>query len=206
MGKRSIELVSPASVYNRIVFGVVISLVAYLWPVQTQDGTTLRLIFIGVGIVMFISGWTAVKEPMQAVRYAANPRRTVLRLVEEWKPELARLESEYEKSLHRFLKERLPFVKVTRQYGSARVKCDLATGQDVMIELKAGFRSTQKLQRLLGQIELFTKEWNKPVIVVLLGETEEDLLHDLHRSLRQYTRVDVVTKAAESRVEEEERT
>jgi hypothetical protein len=140
---------------------------------------------------------------MQAVRYAANPRRTVLRLIEEWKPEPARLESEYEKSLHRFLKERLPFVKVTRQYGSARVKCDLATGQDVMIELKAGLRSTQKLQRLIGQIELFTREWDKPVIVVLLGETEEDLLHDLHRSLRQYTRVDVVTKPVEARVEEE---
>ncbi|MCL6566382.1 MAG: hypothetical protein K6U09_08155 [Acidobacteriia bacterium] len=203
MAKRSIELVSPASVYNRVVFGLLISVVAYLWPVQTQDAANVRIIAIAVGIVMFLSGWTAVKNPMQAVRYAANPRRTVLRLIEEWKPEPARLESEYEKSLHRFLKERLPFVKVTRQYGSARVKCDLATGQDVMIELKAGLRSTQKLQRLIGQIELFTREWDKPVIVVLLGETEEDLLHDLHRSLRQYTRVDVVTKPVEARVEEE---
>lgn len=67
-----------------------------------------------------------------------------------------------------------------------------------MIELKAGFRSTQKLQRLIGQIELYNREWKKPVIVVLLGETEQDLLHDLHRSLRGYDDVYVVTKEVET--------
>jgi len=125
-------------------------------------------------------------------------------MLRDWKPEPARLESEYEKSLHRFLKANPPFVKVTRQSGSARVECDLATGSDVMIELKIGFRSTQKLQRLIGQIDLFRREFKKPVVILLLGETEEDLLHDLHRSLQKYEDAEIVTKEFEAPVPTEE--
>jgi hypothetical protein len=204
MAKRSVELTSPASVYNRVLFGVVIAVAGYFWPVQTPDQANLRLIAIGLGIVFLFSGFTAVKNPFLAMRYASNPQRTVVGLIEEWKPEPARLESDYEKSLHRFLNNRLTFVKITRQYGTGRVKCDIATGQDVMIEMKTGFRSTQKLQRLIGQVELYTREWKKPVIIVLLGESEDDLLHDLYRSLKQYEDVEVVTKAVASTPAEEE--
>ncbi len=198
MAGRGIELVSPTKVYNRVLLGVLIALVAYLYPAKPGDEATYRLIAIGAGIVLFVSGWTAVKNPLLAIRYEMNPRRVVVSLIQEWKPHSARLESEYEKSLHQFLKTKLPFVKITRQYGSGRVKCDLATGRDVIIELKAGFRSTQKLQRLIGQIDLFRREWEKPVVVVLLGESEEDLLHDLHRSLRRYDDVEVLTKEVEA--------
>lgn len=198
MARRGIELVSPFKVYKRVVFGLLISMVAYLWPARTEDEDTLRLIGIGLGVVLVLWGLIAVRDPLLAMRYAFNPRRVVVRLIREWKPEPARLESHYEKSLHRFLKDHLPFVKITRQYGSGRVKCDLATGKEVMVELKAGFRSTQKLQRLIGQVDLFRREWKKPVVVVLLGESEEDLLHDLHRSLSGYDNVEVITKEVES--------
>jgi hypothetical protein len=117
------------------------------------------LVFGAVGVALFIWGWNAVANPRLALKYAHNPARTVRELIEEWTPTPARLESEYEQSLHKFLKSKLSFVKVTRQYGTARVKCDIATGNHVMIEMKAGFKSTQKLQRLIGQVDLFNKEY-----------------------------------------------
>jgi hypothetical protein len=53
----------------------------------------------------------------------------------------------------------------------------------VFLELKRGLRTTNRLQRLIGQIELYRNKWqNRPVFVVLSGESQEDLLHDLNRS------------------------
>jgi hypothetical protein len=197
MVRQSVELISPTSVYQWFWGGLVLAAVGlYLYgyvPKYASHGAVLVL----VGGVLVLVTVIRVRNPRLVLHYAANPRRTVMELVEEWKPEPGRLESQYEKSLYDFLCRNLPFVKITRQYGAARVKCDLAVGKDVMIELKAGFRSTQKLQRLIGQIELYNREWKKPVIVVLLGETEQDLLHDLHRSLREYDNVHVVTKEIE---------
>jgi len=162
-------------------------------------------ILVGAGAVFFMMGWRAVKNPLAAIRYRLNPRATVRRLINEWSPQQCRLESQYEKSLHSFLQERLPFVKVTRQYGSARIKCDIAISNDVIVELKAGFSSTQKLQRLIGQIDLFKQEWREPVIVVLLGGTQHDLLHDLHNSIRRHSYiVDVVTKETNAVAEGED--
>jgi hypothetical protein len=106
-----------------------------------------------------------------------------------------------QKSLHQFLKSKLTFVKVSRQYGSARVKCDIASGNDVMIELKIGLRSTNRLQRLLGQLELYRHEWNKPIIIVLLGESQEDLLHDLNRTVQGYDGIEVLTKSGTAPIE-----
>jgi len=203
MAHPTIELIAPHKVLGRVLFGVLFALAAFLWPVRTEQDQTLQLVLFLVGTGFFVWGWRAVRYPLRTMRYAWNPRRVVVQVIRDWKPQPARLESEYEKSLHRFLKDNLPFVKITRQYGSARVKCDLATGNDVMIELKAGFRSTQKLQRLIGQVDLFRREFRKPLVVVLLGETEEDLLHDLHRSLRDYSDVEVVTKAVAAPAAEE---
>jgi hypothetical protein len=162
------------------------------------------LVFGAVGVALFIWGWNAVANPRLALKYAHNPARTVRELIEEWTPTPARLESEYEQSLHKFLKSKLSFVKVTRQYGTARVKCDIATGNHVMIEMKAGFKSTQKLQRLIGQVDLFNKEWGKPIIILLLGDSEEDLLHDLNRSVQNYPSVTVVVKNVGETVESED--
>jgi hypothetical protein len=70
--------------------------------------------------------------------------------------------------------------------------------------MKAGFKSTQKLQRLIGQVDLFNSEWHRPIIIVLLGETEEDLLHDLNRSLANYRSVHVIVKEVGVAVESDD--
>lgn len=194
MARQSVELISPTSVYQRFWGGLIMSGIGlYLYYYQPQY-SDLGLPLALVGALLVLVTVIRVRNPRLVLRYAPDPRRT----------EPGRLESQYEKSLYDFLRSRLPFVKITRQYGAARVKCDLAVGKDVMIELKAGFRTTQKLQRLIGQIELCNREWQKPVIVVLLGESEQDLLHDLHRSLRGYANVHVVAKEVEAAVVDKE--
>ncbi|HEV8523864.1 MAG TPA: hypothetical protein VGQ71_05145, partial [Terriglobales bacterium] len=147
----------------------------------------LQVFAVLIGAAFLIWGLRAVPNPRLALRYHLNPRKTVADLIREWTPQPARLESEYERSLHQFLKSKLPFERITRQYGSGRIKCDLAIGTKVMLELKNGLRTTSKLQRLLGQLDLYRGEWGrKPVIIVLLGTSEEDLLHTLNGSLRKY--------------------
>jgi len=203
--KPRVESISPFLVYKRVVVGVACLVIAFILHSQNKtNDNTVELVFGAVGVALFIWGWNAVANPRLALKYAHNPARTVRELIEEWTPTPARLESEYEQSLHKFLKSKLSFVKVTRQYGTARVKCDIATGNHVMIEMKAGFKSTQKLQRLIGQVDLFNKEWGKPIIILLLGDSEEDLLHDLNRSVQNYPSVTVVVKNVGATVESED--
>lgn len=183
--RHGVETVSPFSIYRWTWTGALLAVAGYLLP-MVDVNPWLGLALLAMGATMATLAWRAVSNPWLALRYAHNPGKTVAALVEEWEPAPAQLESEFERSLHDFLRERLPFLKITRQYGSARVKCDIAVGSEVIIELKVGFRSTQKLQRLIGQVDLFRSEWGKPILVVLLGETQDDLLHDLHRSLERY--------------------
>lgn len=157
----TIETVSPRTVCLRVFFGAMIILWSLILSGDQAEST--RVVAFIVGGFLFYSGWTAVREPKAAIRYALKPSGVVLNLIREWNPPSYRLEIEHEKSLHSFLKERLPFVKVTRQYGSARVKWDIAVGKDVMVELKVGFKTTQKLQRLIGQIDLFQRELDRPL-------------------------------------------
>ncbi len=202
---KAIESVSASTVFYRVIGGAALIVLSLAYrPISSNKN--VQWLLIPVGAVLVVSGWRAVTNPQLAIRYHFNPRRTVAELIREWAPQQARLESEYEKSLHQFLKSKLPFVKVTRQYGSARVKCDLATGNDVMIELKNGLRTTNKLQRLLGQLELYRHEWTKPVIIVLLGDSQEDLLHDLNRTVQKYEGIEILTKSVGAPVEDDGQT
>lgn len=196
MPRSAIELISPATVYNRVIGGIVVMAAAFIMSFEPGIPDEIIYVTFAIGAILVATGWRMVQNPRLAIRYAWNRLRTVTDLIEEWKPRDGEVESDYEKSLHDFLKRQLTFVKITRQYGAGRIKCDIAIGKDVMLELKMGIRSTSKLQRLLGQIDLYRREWNKPIVVVLLGESDEDLLHDLHRSLNRYGRdIEVITKS-----------
>jgi hypothetical protein len=205
MAQQKIELTSPEQVFPRGVAGIVIASLVFLFWTPPPVGMWVKWLIVGGGILLFTSAWRKFSDPQAAWRYFWNAGKFVRDLITEWKPEHYRFELEYEKDLHAFLKTRIPFAKITRQYGSVRIKCDLAVGNDVMIELKVKLKSTNKLQRLLGQIELFQKEWScRPLVVVLLGEADEDLLHELHGSIRRFDSVHILTKEAQRVVEESE--
>jgi hypothetical protein len=190
-----IETVSPGTVVAKVVGGIGLVCLG-LFFVNSPQTQNAKWLLIAGGIGLFLWGWRSVGNPKLLIRYFFNAGGVVLEAVREWQPQSHKLESEYERDLQDFLRKRFRFKKITRQYGAARVKCDLAVGDDVMIELKAGFRSTQKLQRLIGQVELYKKEWDKLLIVILLGDTEEDLLHDLHDRTRRHDRLEIITKEA----------
>lgn len=204
MATKLIETISPQRVYNRVVAGILIVFFTYLFwdSILLEEDEVFKWFIVIFGFALFLSGWRAVTNPLRAVKYASNPEAVVGDLIEKWKPENFKAEHQLEKALQTYLKRELPWVKITRQYGAGRVKCDVAVGKDVMIELKSGFKSTQKLQRLIGQLELYKKEWAKPIVVVLAGETEEDLLHDLNSHTKQLGHIQIVTKEDVSLVEE----
>lgn len=200
-------IVSGKSIYNKIIGGVVVFGIGLYVINQSSQNASFGWVLILAGAAIALTAWRSVPNPRLLMRYHNNPSRTVEELISEWKPEQLRLEHEYEKSLQGFLKTKLPFTKITRQYGSGRVKCDIAVGTEVFIELKRGLKTTNKLQRLIGQVELYRNEWeNGTVMILLIGESEDDLLRDLHRSTAKYDRVRVVTKAVASPVVESEGT
>lgn len=189
---KSETFVSPKAVLGRFLLGVAMILAAFLWQPRTNDEQALWYILVVAGFAIVFS-IAISRRSLGALKYAWNPFGTVVRIVEHWQPGPLKLESQYEKSLYDFLRGKLPGIKIVRQYGAGRIKCDIATSGDVIIELKVNLKSTQKLQRLIGQIELFRREWGKPIVVVLIGETHDDLLHDLHSTVKKYEKVELIT-------------
>ena len=191
MSNKLIETISPRNVFNRVLLGIFIIAVSYFFweDLFPQSDQIYQWVCILIGVSLFLTGWRSVSNPLRAIQYFDNPKKVVSQMIHQWLPENYLSEYDFEKSLHNFLKKELPWVKITRQYSSGRVKCDLAVGKDVMIELKVDFKSTQKLQRLIGQLEIYRKEWDKPIIVVLIGETAEDLLHDLNKHTQQLVKL-----------------
>jgi len=180
-------LSEPRKFATRFIAGLAVVFIGLYILLNASETGENQQLFTILGWASLIVGaflasreWKAVSNPKLALRYSFNPVRTVQELIEEWKPGNLPLEKDYEKSLLEFLRSKLRHVKITRQYGTARVKCDLAVGKDVLIELKTNLTSTHKLQRLLGQVQLYTKELDKPVIVLLLGRTDDDLFKDLY--------------------------
>jgi len=198
-------IVRSKSVYNQVIGGGIAVLIGLYILTQRPGNEAVGWILILIGAGFAISAWRSVSNAKLLMKYHNNPGKTVGELIAEWQPRPANTEAEYEKSLHSFLKSKLTFAKITRQYGSARVKCDLAVNDDVFIELKNGLRTTNKLQRLIGQIELYSNEWRgKPVIILLLGESQDDLLYDLNRTISKYGSMRVITKAVTAPAEQDE--
>ncbi len=197
MARGRTALLSLAFPYNRVLFGLLICAGAYLWPPRSPSQATIRWLVLVAGTLLLLSGWRALRHPLLARGYAANPCQTVAALVREWKPKPARRESDYEESLARFLTARLPFRQITQPFGTGLAKCNLAVGHEVLVKLRLGLRSPQQVWWLSDLVRLLHRHWKKPLLVVLVGETEEDLLHDLQRSLWEYDDVEVVTKELE---------
>ena len=108
----------------------------------------------------------------------------VEKLVKEWKPRGCGTEKDYEKSLYNHLEKDMPG-KITMQYGMGRSKVDIAVGKKVFIELKKDMKNTNQLQRLIGQIEIYSKDLNN-IIIVLCGEVDKNLLKQLTDQTKDY--------------------
>jgi len=99
-------------------------------------------------------------------------------LIEQWHPRKCNTEKDYEKSLYRFLHNKLEDIQVTKQFARGRVRADLVIGDDVIVELKNNLKTTNRYQRLVGQITVY-KEWDGQIIIVLVGETDPNLYKEV---------------------------
>jgi len=106
-------------------------------------------------------------------------------LIEQWHPRKCNTEKDYEKSLYRFLRNKLEDIQVTKQFARGRIRADLVVGDDVIVELKNNLKTTARYQRLIGQITVY-KEWDGQIIIVLVGETDPNLYKEVMKHAESY--------------------
>jgi len=104
--------------------------------------------------------------------------------LQKWRPRGCSTEKDFEKSLFKYLHEKLPEIQVTKQYAQGRIRADLMVGGKVIIELKHNLNSTAKYQRLIGQLTEY-RDWDGRVVILLTGETDPNLRKELRSFLRR---------------------
>lgn len=128
---------------------------------------------------------------MDKVGYFANPFEHVKKLVDEWNPSKCKTEKAFENSLIEFLQENLEGKDVVKQYGIGRSKVDIGVDKKVFIELKKDLDTTAKLQRLLGQMDLYSKDLDN-LLVVVCGKTDKNIEKSLREKVKDMDNSDLM--------------
>ncbi len=162
------------------------------WMLGAPESSTL---LIGLLVVAVLGVATRRKGLKRAVAFRWVPAGTVAELIQAWQPDGCQSHKDYQKSLCAFLAEALADVKVTMESGSSRVRADIEVGKAVIVELKVGFDSTAKLQQLLGQIELYKREFpGQAIITVFIGKTDRNIFQNFREALARDAKVWVIRK------------
>jgi hypothetical protein len=123
-------------------------------------------------------------------RHAGHPVLTeLLQLLATWKPRQRDYEDEYQASLHRFIRQRMPGSNPqrerpigNRQDGSAG-RADIIVAESVLIEMKRGV-TTSTAQKALGQVKMYMRAWNHgPIILLLCDAASDNAGHYLRREV-----------------------
>ena len=115
-----------------------------------------------------------------SISFTLNPFGRVSEVIESWRPRGCKTEKDYERSLVKKLQNELVNQTITPQWGSARQRVDIVVHGKVPIEVKKDLKSTAALQRTIGQLNQYLKDW-QGVILVLCGDISSDLLNDLKK-------------------------
>ncbi|MCB9583740.1 MAG: hypothetical protein H6717_42300 [Polyangiaceae bacterium] len=109
--------------------------------------------------------------------------QSVLGVLQSWRPRGCRLEKEYEASLVRHLRRRLPNLEVEQQHplyheGTRVGKVDIVIGGAFAFELKRAVTASEG-DRAVGQVWKYLLTWEKGPVALLLCETRENKTEDL---------------------------
>jgi hypothetical protein len=115
------------------------------------------------------------------IAYFAN--ESVIKLVEEWQPEVLPTEAKYRDSLIAFLRQRMNAeTKIEPEYRHGGTTTDIYVQQfclfgssEVFLELKRNLTQKAQLDRLIGQLECLQPKKNN-IIIVLCGEANSALV------------------------------
>lgn len=114
--------------------------------------------------------------------FGDNLFNAVRNVIEDWKPEEAYTnENKYRDDLLSFLRENSTRASITKESG--RGLCDIAVDRRIGIELKKDLRKKAQIDRLIGQITEYKRDYEE-IIVVLVGESYEDAIENLKDRLR----------------------
>lgn len=169
-----------------------------LWQPGAWAGISYKTIgygVIGLAILATIRVASQYREIRSALAFAWVPAGTVSELIQAWNPENCYTHKEYQKSLAAHLAEKLPDVSITLESGSSRVRADIEVGKSVIVEVKTCFDSTSRLQQLIGQVELYKREFpGRAVIVLFVGKTNRTTLMNFKEAIARDVKVWVIRK------------
>ncbi|MEM4365068.1 MAG: hypothetical protein QXJ44_04065 [Candidatus Nitrosocaldus sp.] len=119
----------------------------------------------------------------------------VVNLIKEWEPKKKySYESKYRDDLLKFLREKLnrnegffgirlyqyQRLSITKEDG--RGLCDIAINKEIGIEIKKDLKNKSQVDRLIGQIIGYKKEY-QDLIIVLVGNTNDDMVESLRNTI-----------------------
>jgi hypothetical protein len=127
----------------------------------------------------------------------------VVKLVNEWKPDICPTELKYRDSLVRFLRSKMDGATIETEYRHQGTTTDiyvkvpsLFSASETFVELKRNLLQKSQLDRLVGQLEQLRPSKNY-IVVVLCGETNPALLTRLKERYCHdiFSMTTIVTKA-----------
>lgn len=132
-----------------------------------------------------------------------------LELVKKWSPRKKySRETQYRKRLKSFLKKRLKkadfmgrskkSVKITSE--SSRALADIGIAREVGIELKRNLTSQPNVDRCIGQVVRYLKDYRLGVIIVLVGKTDHDKFQELLDNVKRISRKGGILEGQRQRV------
>jgi hypothetical protein len=125
-------------------------------------------------------------------RHAGHPVLVeLLQLLATWRPHQRDYEDEYQASLHRFIRKRMPGSNPQRErpigsrHDGSAGRADIIVAESVLIEMKRGV-NTSAAQKALGQIKMYMRGWNQgPIILLLCDATSDNAERYLRREVEE---------------------
>ncbi len=174
------------------------ALLLYLWSRGRKRGLHVPLNALNNTPQLTFDAWR--DDP---VAVTSDPAlQQLLEVLRAWKPRSCEYESDYEASLMRHLRRRVPGTKIEQQrpvrYKDRHVgRIDLVVGESIGLELKRALTGTE-MDRAVGQVWKYLEAWEKGPVALLLCESRagmDDLLATRLQELRAMGRPILVIAA-----------
>ncbi|WP_437968084.1 hypothetical protein WMF04_01760 [Sorangium sp. So ce260] len=148
---------------------------AKLRPLDSHDQERLRAAVEALPPLIDCADAAQVRE---LARRAGHPiLEQLLGALVDWKPRRFEHEDQYQGSLHRLLRRKMPGADPQRErpVGNRAERtagrADLVVSDAVLIEMKRGI-TTATAQRAVGQVRMYVRAWNKGPVMLLLCDAD----------------------------------
>ena len=156
--------------------------------VQALDAEDKKvLIFLAGAVIGFLAARWTTEEPTAAQLLKKRGLLYLIQVIEEWRPVNCKKEYDYQIALHNYLLGRFSEddLLVEREYGIGSSRVDIVVERNYAIEMKADLSEENEIKRLKSQVAVMRENF-EGVLVVLCGNTPEDVERDMRRDIRAF--------------------